>query len=95
MPLDHADIQALGLEDNTARTEPGPNTSRTILSYNFVDGKASIMEGDVGMERCQREVSQRAQRTRIERNTFKGEVRIMTGDMSGEAAENFNENFWN
>jgi hypothetical protein len=65
--------------------------SATIIN-NITIGKARIMTGDIGGERRQARI---ARKTTIAKNKFGGDVQIMTGNMNGQAAADFNENFWN
>jgi hypothetical protein len=49
------------------------------------------MTGDIGVETWRKKATRKVT---IARNRFGGDVQIVTGDMGGQAAANFNENFW-
>jgi hypothetical protein len=50
------------------------------------------MAGDISVESWQKRATRK---TTIARNKFGGDVRVMTGDMGGQAAVDFNMSFWN
>jgi len=49
------------------------------------------MTGNVGVENWRRAAKRKIT---IANNKFGQDVRIMTGDQSGDAAKSFNDNFW-
>jgi hypothetical protein len=49
------------------------------------------MTGNIGVEGWQKMAGRK---TTIANNQFGHDVRIMTGDMGGEAAKGFNDSFW-
>ena len=50
------------------------------------------MTGDIGVETWRKRVTRKVT---IARNRFGADLRITTGNIGGQAAVNFNENFWN
>jgi hypothetical protein len=86
VPLDQADAKYLGLD-----TAPATDSDSTAIIDNITLGQARMMTGDIGMESWQKRV---ARKTTIARNKFGSNLQIMTGDMGGQAAADFNKSFW-
>ena len=86
MPLDQADVKALGLD-----TAPATDSDSVTIVDNLTLGQARIMTGNIGLESWQKRVTRK---TTITRNEFRGDVRIMGGDVGGQAAADFNKSFW-
>jgi hypothetical protein len=83
--LDDDDVESLGLAGGQTAIFAG-DTETTSIYDNITLAQARIMTGNIGVEGWQR-ASGRP--TTIARNTFGGDVRIMTGDMSAAAAADF------
>ncbi|RKK79232.1 hypothetical protein BFJ68_g17606 [Fusarium oxysporum] len=91
--LDTSDAKRLGLDDPQAATTPdsaATDTDQTSIYDNITLGQARIMTGDVGMENWRRVVGRK---TTIARNKFGNGTVMITGDVGGEAAKSFYENF--
>jgi hypothetical protein len=86
VPLVQADVKSLGLD-----TAPATDSDSTTIIDNITLGQARIMTGDIGMESWQKRV---ARKTTIAGNRFGSNAQIVTGDMGGQAAADFNKNFW-
>jgi len=93
VPLNDTSIDLLGLPapQGQAGSLSSLDTDTTSIYDNVTLGQARIMTGNVGVENW-RQASGR--KTTIAGNEFQGRVVIMTGDMGGSAAADFNSNFW-
>ncbi|PCD20308.1 hypothetical protein AU210_016175 [Fusarium oxysporum f. sp. radicis-cucumerinum] len=91
--VDAADVLAIGM--STPDDMPSMNSSNeareTNIYGNVTLGQARIMTGNIGVEGWQKMAGRK---TTIANNQFGHDVRIITGDMGGEAARGFNDSFW-
>ncbi|PCD20348.1 hypothetical protein AU210_016215 [Fusarium oxysporum f. sp. radicis-cucumerinum] len=93
IPVDVADILAMGMSasDNTTSMSNSNEVRETNIHGNVTLGQARIMTGNIGVEAWQKMAGRK---TTIANNQFGHDVRIITGDMGGEAARGFNDSFW-
>jgi hypothetical protein len=89
--LNSADVERLLAGQRASTSNPADTTDDTLIYSNITEGQARIMTGDVGLERWQ---AAARRKTAIVHNKFCKDVRIMTGNQGGAAAENFNASFW-
>jgi hypothetical protein len=92
--LDTSDAESLGLTGRhgaAAHDTAATDTDEASIYDNITLGQARIMTGNVGAENWQRVVGRR---TTIAHNKFGNETVIITGDVGGEAAKSFYENFF-
>jgi hypothetical protein len=92
--LDASDAESLGLTGRQGATTHGTTTTdtdETSIYDNITLGQARIMTGNVGVENWQRVAGRK---TTIAHNKFGNETVIITGDVGGEAAKSFYENFF-
>ena len=81
-----------GPQRDATRDAATAKSDETSIYGNTMSGQARIMTGNIGVENWQRVPGRK---TTIANNQFGNDVRIMTGDQGGPAAERFNDNFWN
>ncbi|EXL39768.1 hypothetical protein FOCG_17620 [Fusarium oxysporum f. sp. radicis-lycopersici 26381] len=88
-----ADMLAMGMSapDNTTSMNSSNEARETNIYGNVTLGQARIMTGNIGVEGWQKMAGRK---TTIANNQFGHDVRIITGDMGGEAARGFNDSFW-
>ncbi|KNB04914.1 hypothetical protein FOXG_16269 [Fusarium oxysporum f. sp. lycopersici 4287] len=93
IPVNVADILAMGMSapDNTTSMSSSNEVRETNIYGNVTLGQARIMTGNIGVEGWQKMAGRK---TTIANNQFGHDVRIITGDMGGEAARGFNDSFW-
>lgn len=91
IPLDASDEQHLGPRAQATTQNTAAGVDETLICDNVTLGQARIMAGNVGEENWRRTV---ARKTTIKGTRFEKDV-IMMGDLTGQAAASFNENFWN
>ena len=87
-------MKALGLNaapDTAPDDAAAANSDTTTIVDNITIGQARIMTGDIGVETWRKKVTRKVT---IKGNMFGSDIRITTGNMGGQAAANFNENFW-
>ncbi|KAI7758840.1 hypothetical protein LZL87_013823 [Fusarium oxysporum] len=91
--VDTADVLAIGMSapDDTPSMDSSNEARETNIYGNVTLGQARIMTGNIGVEGWQ---NMAGRKTTIANNHFGHDVRIITGDMGGEAARGFNESFW-
>uniref|UniRef100_A0A8H7TTP1 Uncharacterized protein n=1 Tax=Bionectria ochroleuca TaxID=29856 RepID=A0A8H7TTP1_BIOOC len=91
--VDTADVLAIGMPapDDTPSMNSSNEARETNIYGNVTLGQARIMTGNIGLE-CWQKMAGR--KTTIANNQFGNDVRIITGDMGGEAAKGFNDSFW-
>jgi hypothetical protein len=83
-------LATLGLVDQNRDTTQGV-VETTLIYDNITVSQARIMTGNIGVENWHRTA---ARKTTIARNKLGQDVRIMTGDVGGDAARSFSESFW-
>ncbi|SCO84730.1 uncharacterized protein FRV6_08857 [Fusarium oxysporum] len=88
-----ADVLAIGMSapDDTPSINSSNEARETNIYGNVTLGQARIMTGNIGVEGWQ---EMAGRKTTIANNQFGHDVRIITGDMGGEAARDFNNSFW-
>jgi hypothetical protein len=86
VPLEDTDIKSLGLPAPHGQADSVSSPDTDSIYDNITLGQARIMTGNIGVENWQRASGRKIT---IVRNEFKGDVRIMTGDMSESAAADF------
>ncbi|KAL9573930.1 hypothetical protein ACKAV7_001922 [Fusarium commune] len=93
IPVNAADMLAMGMSapDNTTSMSSSNEVRETNIYGNVTLGQARIMTGNIGVEGWQKMAGRK---TTIANNQFGHDVRIITGDMGGEAARGFNDSFW-
>lgn len=86
--IDISDLE--DLENNLG----GASTSKDEREFvdNITLDQARVMMGDVGLEDWQKAAGRK---TTVARNQFGHSARIMMGNVGGEGAAAFNQNFWN
>jgi len=91
--IDMSDQEELGLRAQTATRDATPyaNEVSTSIYDNVTLGQARIMMGNVGVESWQ---TVAGRKTTIATNRFKKDVKMMTGNIGGQAAVDFNQSFW-
>jgi len=92
--LDGSDAESLGLASRpgtATHNTPTTDTDETSIYDNITLDQARIMTGNVGCENWQRAARRK---TTIAHNKFGKETAIITGDVGGEAAKSFYENFF-
>ncbi|KAF5231404.1 hypothetical protein FAUST_9267 [Fusarium austroamericanum] len=94
VPVNASDMLAIGMSasDNTPSMNSSNETVKTNIYGNVTLGQARIMTGNIGVEGWYKMAGRK---TTIANNQFGHDVRIITGDMGGEAANGFNDSFWN
>ncbi|KAF5256312.1 hypothetical protein FOXYS1_13215 [Fusarium oxysporum] len=94
IPVNAADVLAIGMSapDDTTSMNSSNEARETNIYGNVTLGQARIMTGNIGVEDWQKIAGRK---TTIANNQFGHDVRIITGDMGGEAARGFNDSFWN
>jgi hypothetical protein len=92
--VDTDDVLAIGMSapDDTTSMNSSNEARETNIYGNVTLGQARIMTGNIGVEGWQKMAGRK---TTIANNQFGNDVRIITGDMGGEAAKGFNDSFWN
>ncbi|VTT77010.1 unnamed protein product, partial [Fusarium fujikuroi] len=93
VPVNTSDVLAMGVSspDNTTNMNSSSESRETNIYGNVTLGQARIMTGNIGVEGWHKMAGRK---TTIANNQFGHDVRIITGDMGGEAARGFNESFW-
>ncbi|KAJ4094510.1 hypothetical protein NW760_012661 [Fusarium oxysporum] len=93
IPVNAADVLAMGMSapDNTTSMNSSNKSRETNIYGNVTLGQARIITGNIGVEGWHKMAGRK---TTIANNQFGHDVRIITGDMGGEAARGFNESFW-
>ncbi|KAF5694438.1 hypothetical protein FDENT_1167 [Fusarium denticulatum] len=93
IPVNAADVLAMGTSapDNTTSMNSSNESRETNIYGNVTLGQARIMTGNIGVEGWHKMAGRK---TTITNNQFGHDVRIITGDVGGEAARGFNESFW-
>ncbi|KAI7759181.1 hypothetical protein LZL87_014399 [Fusarium oxysporum] len=91
--VDAADVLAIGMAapDDTTSMNSSNEARETNIYGNVTLGQARIMTGNIGVEGWQKIAGRK---TTIANNQFGHDLRIITGDMGGEAARGFNDSFW-
>jgi hypothetical protein len=93
VPVNTSDVLAIGVSapDDATSMNSSNETVETNIYGNVTLGQARIMTGNIGVEGWHKMAGRK---TTIANNQFGHDVRIITGDMGGEAARGFNESFW-
>ncbi|PCD20293.1 hypothetical protein AU210_016179 [Fusarium oxysporum f. sp. radicis-cucumerinum] len=93
IPVNAADVLAIGMSapDETTSMNSSNEARETNIYGNVTLGQARIMTGNIGVEGWKKMAGRK---TTIANNQFGHDVRIITGDMGGEAARGFNDSFW-
>ncbi|KAM0292737.1 hypothetical protein ACHAPM_011747 [Fusarium culmorum] len=93
VPINTSDVLAMGMSapDDTTNMNSSNEARETNIYGNVTLGQARIMTGNIGVEGWHKMTGRK---TTIANNQFGHDVRIITGDMGGEAARGFNESFW-
>ncbi|PGH26859.1 hypothetical protein AJ80_01440 [Polytolypa hystricis UAMH7299] len=68
-----------------------PQDDSITFTSNTILGAAKVMIGNVGMDG---EAKAPKREIKVTGNTFHGDLHLVSGDMGGKAAENFNQFFW-
>lgn len=89
--LESADEEEFAIPEQVSKQDTTSITDTSIYN-NITLGQARMMTGNVGVEEWQRMAGRK---TTIAHNRFGNDIRIMTGDVGGQAAAGFNKNFWN
>ncbi|KAI1322069.1 hypothetical protein F5Y16DRAFT_404851 [Xylariaceae sp. FL0255] len=91
--IDVDNQEELGLGDQAAARDAtrAADADEVSIYDNITPGQARIMIGNVGVEKWQRVAGRKAT---IASNRFEKDVKMMIGDLGGQAAADFNQSFW-